>query len=132
MTPLRKSPAIVRLPIIRVLERFVAVILFGVLVYLLGMFITLLEVWHRPPAAFRQGALPMAAHAIGNPGNGVREYRASLPVMSGAPCVLVVHVARGLGLISSRMVCNGVACIEPMLKFNSEGDVVCTPDRVSR
>lgn len=121
-----------RLPIVRVLERFLAVILFGVLVYMLGLLITLLEVWHRPPASWRQSAVPMAAQAIGNPGNGVREYRASLPVMSGAPCVLVVHVARGLGLISSRMVCNGVACTEPMLKFDSEGVVVCTPDRVSR
>jgi hypothetical protein len=124
---------IIRLPIVRVLERFAAVVMFGVLVYLLGCLITILEVWHRPPAHWRQGHAPIgAAHAIGNPGAGVREYRKSLPTISGAPCVLVVHVAQGLGLISSRIVCNGRACTETMIQLDRHGRVVCTPERVSR
>ncbi|MGE3990355.1 hypothetical protein [Pseudorhodoplanes sp.] len=119
-----------RLPIARVLERFAAVIMFAVLVYMLGIVISMLEVWQRPPRAGGMSGVSAIMHAAatGNPQAGTREYRRALPVVIGAPCVLIVHGADGLGLISSRMVCAGQVCIETDLAIDRQGRVVCTPE----
>lgn len=128
MRPLKSSPAIARLPIVRVLNRLATVIAFLLLVYLLTILVSIMEFWHRPPARFNHA--PGAAAAAGNPLAGVREYRRVLPVIVGAPCVLVVHGAEGLGLIASRMVCNGRVCRETDLKIDRRGRVVCTREAV--